>query len=43
MSLDFLSNGFKCRNVLANESNVNGYTYIVAAWAENPFKNSNAR
>jgi hypothetical protein len=43
MSLDFLSNGFKCRNVLANESNVNGYTYIVAAFAENPFKNSNAR
>jgi len=43
MSLDFLSNGFKCRNVLANESNVSGYTYIVAAWAENPFKNSNAR
>ena len=43
MSLDFLSNGFKCRNVLANESNVNGYTYIYAAFAENPFKNANAR
>jgi len=43
MSLDFLSNGFKCRNVLANESNVSGYTYIYAAFAENPFKNANAR
>ena len=43
MNLDFLSNGFKCRNVLANESNVSGYNYIYAAFAENPFKYANAR
>jgi len=43
MSLDFLSNGFKCRNVLANESNVSGSTYIYMAFAENPFRNSLAR
>jgi hypothetical protein len=39
---DFLSNGFKIRGA-NNEINTNGGTYIVAAWAENPFKNSNAR
>jgi len=39
---DFLSNGFKIRS--SNSAfNANGGTYIVAAWAENPFKNSNAR
>jgi hypothetical protein len=39
---DILSNGFKCRD---NDpvNNASGSTYIVAAWAENPFKNSNAR
>jgi hypothetical protein len=40
---DFLSNGFKCRNSVANEANVNGGTYIFMALAENPFKNSLAR
>jgi hypothetical protein len=40
---DFLSNGFKPRNVVANETNVNGGTYIYAAFAENPFKNALAR
>jgi len=40
---DFLSNGFKPRNVVANETNVNGGTYIYAAFAESPFKNALAR
>ena len=40
---DILSNGFKCRNVVANESNVAAGTYIYAAFAESPFKNSLAR
>jgi hypothetical protein len=37
---DFLSNGFKCRSV---EANLSGGTYIYMAFAENPFKYSNAR
>ena len=39
---DFLSNGFKQR---ANNSinNGSGKTYIYIAFAETPFKNSNAR
>lgn len=40
MDVDFLSNGFKLRGVLANECNVNGYAYIYAAFAENPQKYS---
>ncbi len=40
---DFLSNGFKPRNVVANETNVSGGTYIYAAFAESPFKNALAR
>jgi hypothetical protein len=40
---DFLSNGFKPRNVVANDTNVSGGTYIYAAFAENPFKNALAR
>lgn len=40
--LDILSNGFKCR-VNENNSNINGGTYIYAAFAENPFKNALAR
>ena len=43
MSLDLLSNGFKCRNVLANESNVSGFNYIYMAFAEVPTKFSLAR
>jgi len=40
--VDILSNGFKFRD--SNDQwNTNGGTYIVAAWAENPFKNSLAR
>jgi hypothetical protein len=43
--LDFLSNGIKIRanNADAGQNNVNGNTYIVMAFAENPFKNSLAR
>jgi len=41
--VDFLSNGFKWRGVLANETNVSGQVYIYMAFAENPFKNSLAR
>ena len=41
-SLDFLSNGFKLR---ANQASINsaGYYYVFMAFAETPFKYSNAR
>jgi hypothetical protein len=39
---DYLSNGFKLRTTDQN-SNENGSTFIYMAFAENPFKNSNAR
>lgn len=39
---DFLSNGFKIRNYTF-DGNANGETYIGMAFAENPFKNANAR
>jgi hypothetical protein len=41
-SNDFLSNGFKIR-VNHPTLNTSGATYIYMAFAENPFKNSNAR
>jgi hypothetical protein len=40
--LDFVSNGFKLRGTDSN-INASGSTMIYAAFAENPFKNSNAR
>ena len=40
---DFLSNGFKPRNVVANETNVNGGTYVYACFAETSFKFSLGR
>ncbi len=40
--LDFLSNGFKIRNSSVR-NNENTATYIYMAFAENPFKYSNAR
>jgi hypothetical protein len=40
--LDFLSNGFKFRN-LNGDFNGSGRTYIYMAFAENPFKYANAR
>jgi hypothetical protein len=39
---DYLSNGFKVRNTAAG-LNASGGTYIYMAFAENPFKNANAR
>ena len=41
-SWDALSNGIKLRTT-SSGVNTSGATYIVAAWAENPFKNSLAR
>jgi hypothetical protein len=41
-SMDLLSNGFKIRES-GSGTNTNGATYIYMAFAENPFKNSNAR
>jgi len=40
---DFLSNGFKARQAGASGINESGGTYIYMAFAENPFKYSNAR
>ena len=40
-SLDFLSNGFKLRSTDGSR-NSSGATYIYAAFASNPFRNSNA-
>jgi hypothetical protein len=40
--IDMLSNGFKIRNTNANW-NGSAATYIYMAFAENPFKNANAR
>ena len=40
--MDILSNGFKPRNASAS-FNISSATYIYAAFAENPFKNSLAR
>jgi hypothetical protein len=42
VSIDALSNGFKCRTA-DDDINGNGDTYIYMAFAENPFKNSLAR
>ena len=41
-SLDYLSNGFKLRRN-SGEDNASGGTYIYMAFAEQPFKYSNAR
>ena len=40
--IDVLSNGFKVRNT-SGAGNTSGATIIFAAFAENPFQNSNAR
>ena len=41
--VDTLSNGFKIRTPAYGESNTNNVTYIYLAFAETPFKYSNAR
>jgi hypothetical protein len=38
-TVDFLSNGFKCRTTAAN-TNQSGNTFIYMAFAENPFVTS---
>lgn len=43
MLIDFVSNGFKLRSSAVGEINASGSTYIYAAFAESPFKYSNAR
>jgi hypothetical protein len=43
MLIDFVSNGFKLRSSAVNEINASGSTYVYMAFAENPFKYSNAR
>ena len=40
---DFVSNGFKVRQVNGSTNNISSGTYIYAAFAENPFKYSLAR
>ena len=42
-TFDILSNGFKLRGSTTNNMNGSAATYIYAAFAENPFKNSLAR
>jgi hypothetical protein len=42
ISLDFLSNGFKARSN-TTFTNGSGDTYVFMAFAEHPFKYSNAR
>ena len=41
-NVDFLSNGFKLR-ISGNGFNNSGASYIYLAFAESPFKTSNAR
>ena len=41
--IDILSNGIKIRNTSGNINASSGEKYLVIAWAENPFKYSNAR
>jgi len=41
--IDFLSNGFKIRTTATSGISVSGQTYIYLAFAETPFKYSNAR
>lgn len=42
-AVDFLSNGFKIRSESGATMYPDGATFIYAAFAENPFKNANAR
>lgn len=42
-NIDALSNGFKLKYGGSGDTNTSGATYIFAAFAENPFKNSLAR
>ncbi len=42
-AIDILSNGFKCRGVNNDTNNSSDNVYIYLAFAESPFKTSNAR
>jgi hypothetical protein len=42
-AIDIVSNGFKCRNINNDSNNSNGNSYLYLAFAESPFKTSNAR
>jgi hypothetical protein len=42
VDIDFLANGFKLRGTIS-DTNASGSTYVYAAYASNPFKNSLAR
>ena len=42
-AIDILSNGFKCRGVNNDTNNSSGNVYVYLAFAESPFKTSNAR
>ena len=41
--VDLVSNGIKIRDVVTNDTNVSGHTYVYLAFAESPFKFANAR
>ena len=43
IDFDLVSNGFKLRSGTAGNNNTSGSSYIYMAFAENPFKYSNAR
>jgi hypothetical protein len=43
VGIDFLSNGIKLRGALTATNAATSYNYIYMAFAENPFKNANAR
>lgn len=42
LDMDFTSNGFKWRGT-SSDGNASGGTYIFLAFAESPFKHTNAR
>jgi hypothetical protein len=42
-AIDIVSNGFKCRNYNNDSNNSSGNSYLYLAFAESPFKTSNAR
>jgi hypothetical protein len=41
--VDFVSNGIKIRDTVANDTNISGKSYVYLAFAEQPFKFANAR
>ena len=39
--INFLSNGFKCRDSASGDTNINGERYVYIAFAQSPFKYAN--